>query len=91
MYQYHIITGLISALHPFNILVFYFSFYVDLILHLVINTQFFNAFQIKVRARLSNPLPKTQAVKGGMCGGFRIGHARSAAFSRPGNLGFSDN
>lgn len=27
----------------------------------------------KVRARLSNPLPKTQAVKGGMCGGFRIG------------------
>ncbi|GAB4847514.1 hypothetical protein Ancab_026573 [Ancistrocladus abbreviatus] len=26
----------------------------------------------KVRARLSNPLPKTQAVKGGMCGGFRI-------------------
>ncbi|KAK3011621.1 hypothetical protein RJ639_011689 [Escallonia herrerae] len=28
----------------------------------------------KVRTRLSNPLPKTQAVKGGMCGGFRIGH-----------------
>ncbi|GAB2282816.1 hypothetical protein Dimus_017352 [Dionaea muscipula] len=27
----------------------------------------------KVKARLSNPLPKTQAVKGGMCGGFRIG------------------
>ncbi|KAK7346369.1 hypothetical protein VNO80_20887 [Phaseolus coccineus] len=42
------------------------------------------ASKIKVRARLSNPLPKTQAVKGGMCGGFRIGHARSAAFSRPG-------
>lgn len=41
-----------------------------------------------MRARLSNPQPKTQAVKGGMCGGFRIGHARSAAFSRPGNLGF---
>ncbi|CAJ1942393.1 unnamed protein product [Sphenostylis stenocarpa] len=41
------------------------------------------ASKIKVRARLSNPLPKTQAVKGGMCGGFRIGHARSAAFSRP--------
>ncbi|XP_054824209.1 uncharacterized protein LOC129322150 isoform X1 [Prosopis cineraria] len=36
----------------------------------------------KVRARLSNPLPKTQAVKGGMCGGFRIGHARSGAFPR---------
>ncbi|KAK7376051.1 hypothetical protein VNO78_34901 [Psophocarpus tetragonolobus] len=33
------------------------------------------ASKIKVRARLSNPLPKTQAVKGGMCGGFRIGHA----------------
>ncbi|KAK7262939.1 hypothetical protein RJT34_30521 [Clitoria ternatea] len=40
--------------------------------------------KIKVRARLSNPLPKTQAVKGGMCGGFRIGHARSGASSRPG-------
>ncbi|KAL3525296.1 hypothetical protein ACH5RR_013668 [Cinchona calisaya] len=26
----------------------------------------------KVRARLSNPLPKTQAIKGGMSGGFRI-------------------
>ncbi|KAK7360169.1 hypothetical protein VNO77_02150 [Canavalia gladiata] len=40
--------------------------------------------KIKVRARLSNPLPKTQAVKGGMCGGFRIGHARSGAFPRSG-------
>lgn len=29
--------------------------------------------KIKVKARLSNPLPKTQAVKGGMSGGFRIG------------------
>ncbi|CAL1411646.1 unnamed protein product [Linum trigynum] len=29
--------------------------------------------QIKVRARLSNPAPKTQAVKGGMRGGFLIG------------------
>ncbi|KAK4262088.1 hypothetical protein QN277_027695 [Acacia crassicarpa] len=38
----------------------------------------------KVRARLSNPLPKTQAVKGGMCGGFRIGHARGGAFPRSG-------
>lgn len=26
-----------------------------------------------MKARLSNPLPKTQAVKGGMAGGFRIG------------------
>ncbi|XP_027345260.1 nucleolin-like isoform X2 [Abrus precatorius] len=42
------------------------------------------ASKIKVRARLSNPLPKTQAVKGGMCGGFRIGHARSGAFPRSG-------
>ncbi|XP_028774551.1 nucleolin-like isoform X2 [Neltuma alba] len=40
--------------------------------------------KIKVRARLSNPLPKTQAVKGGMCGGFRIGHARGGAFPRSG-------
>ncbi|KAG0459078.1 hypothetical protein HPP92_022206 [Vanilla planifolia] len=30
--------------------------------------------KIKTRARLANPLPKTQAVKGGMSGGFRIGH-----------------
>uniref|UniRef100_A0A803PFL8 RRM domain-containing protein n=1 Tax=Cannabis sativa TaxID=3483 RepID=A0A803PFL8_CANSA len=30
--------------------------------------------KVKVKARLSNPMPKTQAVKGGMCGGFRIGH-----------------
>ncbi|XP_056169644.1 uncharacterized protein LOC115684686 isoform X2 [Syzygium oleosum] len=29
--------------------------------------------KVKVRARLSNPMPKTQAVKGGMSGGFRIG------------------
>ncbi|KAJ7944187.1 Heterogeneous nuclear ribonucleoprotein like [Quillaja saponaria] len=36
----------------------------------------------KVRARLSNPLPKTQAVKGGMCGGFRIVNARTGAFPR---------
>lgn len=27
-----------------------------------------------MKARLSNPLPKTQAVKGGMRGGFRIRH-----------------
>lgn len=33
----------------------------------------------KVRARLSNPLPKTQAVKGEMCGGFRIGSASSGS------------
>ncbi|CAN1149879.1 Heterogeneous nuclear ribonucleoprotein Q [Linum perenne] len=31
-----------------------------------------------VRARLSNPLPKTQAVKGGMRGGFLIGHVGRA-------------
>ncbi|XP_050371784.1 uncharacterized protein LOC126789608 [Argentina anserina] len=34
--------------------------------------------KIKVKARLSNPLPKTQAVKGGICGGFRIGFAGSS-------------
>ncbi|KAL1369748.1 hypothetical protein HN51_000118 [Arachis hypogaea] len=42
------------------------------------------ASKIKVRARLSNPVPKTQAVKGGICGGFRIGHGRSGAFARSG-------
>ncbi|KAG5219195.1 nucleolin [Salix suchowensis] len=36
----------------------------------------------RVKARLSNPLPKTQAVKGGMCGNFRIGHSGSGNFSR---------
>uniref|UniRef100_A0A2P2KBN8 RRM domain-containing protein n=1 Tax=Rhizophora mucronata TaxID=61149 RepID=A0A2P2KBN8_RHIMU len=36
----------------------------------------------RVKARLSNPLPKTQAVKGGMRGGFLIGHAVSGTFSR---------
>uniref|UniRef100_A0A803NB38 RRM domain-containing protein n=1 Tax=Chenopodium quinoa TaxID=63459 RepID=A0A803NB38_CHEQI len=36
----------------------------------------------KVRARLSNPLPKTQAVKGGMCGGFRIGRPSGRSFGR---------
>ncbi|KAH6784554.1 RNA-binding family protein [Perilla frutescens var. hirtella] len=35
--------------------------------------------KVKVHARLSNPLPKMQAVKGGMCGGFRIGHGRGIA------------
>lgn len=35
-----------------------------------------------MRARLSNPLPKMQAVKGGMCGGFRIGHGTSGTFPR---------
>ncbi|KAL5754497.1 hypothetical protein ACOSP7_022717 [Xanthoceras sorbifolium] len=38
--------------------------------------------KIKLKARLSNPLPKTQAVKGGLCGGFRIGHGGSVTFSR---------
>ncbi|CAK7334329.1 unnamed protein product [Dovyalis caffra] len=42
----------------------------------------------RVKARLSNPLPKTQAVKGGMCGGFRIGHFGSGNFSRFGRGGF---
>ncbi|KAH7519943.1 hypothetical protein FEM48_Zijuj08G0091000 [Ziziphus jujuba var. spinosa] len=48
--------------------------------------------KIKVKARLSNPLPKTQAVKGGMSGGFRIGHGSGAfsnfgrGYGRGGNL-----
>ncbi|KAG6702919.1 hypothetical protein I3842_07G059600 [Carya illinoinensis] len=37
--------------------------------------------KVKVKARLSNPLPKTQAVKGGLCGGFRIGHGNGLATS----------
>ncbi|KAL7192978.1 hypothetical protein ACSBR2_024729 [Camellia fascicularis] len=36
----------------------------------------------KVKARLSNPSPKIQAVKGGMCGGFRIGHGGARSFSK---------
>jgi hypothetical protein len=41
---------------------------------------------MKVKARLSNPLPKTQAVKGGMCGGFRIGRGIGGATSNFGDL-----
>ncbi|KAI5684101.1 hypothetical protein M9H77_05329 [Catharanthus roseus] len=41
----------------------------------------------KVRARLSNPLPKTQAVKGGMAGGFRISRS-GGTFSRFGGRSF---
>lgn len=47
--------------------------------------------KIKVKARLSNPLPKIQAVKGGLCGGFRIGrsdggfHKSGRGFGRGGN------
>ncbi|XP_076886265.1 uncharacterized protein LOC143536067 [Bidens hawaiensis] len=40
--------------------------------------------KIKVKARLSNPLPKTQAVKGAVAGGFRIGHGSGATFPSPG-------
>ncbi|XVF59745.1 hypothetical protein PTKIN_Ptkin07bG0300700 [Pterospermum kingtungense] len=38
--------------------------------------------KMKLRARLSNPMPKTQAIKGGMCGGFRIGSGGDGTFSR---------
>lgn len=38
--------------------------------------------KMKARARLANPLPKTQAVKGGMSGGFRIGHTGMGVYSR---------
>ncbi|KAL0343119.1 UNVERIFIED_CONTAM: Heterogeneous nuclear ribonucleoprotein Q [Sesamum angustifolium] len=44
--------------------------------------------KVKVRARLSNPLPKMQAVKGGMCGGFRIAHGSSGTFPRFSGRGF---
>ena len=43
-----------------------------------------------MKARLSNPLPKTQAVKGGLCGGFRIGQGgvgSSSKFGKPAILG----
>ncbi|XP_019054108.1 PREDICTED: protein gar2-like isoform X2 [Nelumbo nucifera] len=36
----------------------------------------------KVKVRLSNPLPKTQAVKGDMRGGFRIGRSGIRGFGR---------
>ncbi|XP_031475326.1 uncharacterized protein LOC116247334 [Nymphaea colorata] len=38
--------------------------------------------KMKTKARLANPLPKTQAVKGGMRGGFRIGHSGIGTYSR---------
>lgn len=40
--------------------------------------------KMKMKARLSNPLPKTQAVKGEMCGGFRIGRGGSGGSGRGG-------
>ncbi|MQL98163.1 hypothetical protein Taro_030862 [Colocasia esculenta] len=42
--------------------------------------------KMKARARLANPLPKTQAVKGGIRGGFRIGHTGVGFFPRFGKL-----
>ncbi|MCD7470655.1 hypothetical protein HAX54_010664 [Datura stramonium] len=39
----------------------------------------------KVRARLSNPQPKTQAVKGGISGGFRLAGPMGRGFPRGGN------
>lgn len=47
----------------------------------VINKKELGDGKMKVKARLSNPLPKTQAVKGGMCGGFRIGRGIGGATS----------
>ncbi|KAK1273590.1 Polyadenylate-binding protein RBP47B [Acorus gramineus] len=38
--------------------------------------------KMKARARLANPLPKTQAVKGGMRGGFRIGRPNMGMYPR---------
>ncbi|KAK1325690.1 Polyadenylate-binding protein RBP47B [Acorus calamus] len=38
--------------------------------------------KMKARARLANPLPKTQAVKGGMRGGFRIGRPNMGLYPR---------
>ncbi|CAL1376019.1 unnamed protein product [Linum trigynum] len=49
-----------------------------------------NLLATKVRARLSNPAPKTQAVKGGMRGGFLIGHTTrvdTVNFQRSGREG----
>lgn len=42
-----------------------------------------------MKARLSNPLPKTQAVKGGIRGGFRIGRGASGV-PRFGKICFND-
>ncbi|XP_057858065.1 uncharacterized protein LOC131067145 isoform X1 [Cryptomeria japonica] len=40
--------------------------------------------KLKVKVRLANPLPKSQAVKGGMRGGFPIGHTGIGIRTRPG-------
>lgn len=42
-----------------------------------------------MKARLSNPLPKTQAVKGGIRGGFRIDRG-SSGVPRFGKIFFND-
>ncbi|KAH9307687.1 hypothetical protein KI387_035598, partial [Taxus chinensis] len=48
--------------------------------------------KLKVKVRLANPLPKSQAVKGGMRGGFPIGHTGVGIRTRPGwrNLGVAE-
>lgn len=53
------------------------------------NTEFNDGnSKTRVRARLANPLPKTQAVKGGMAGGFRITRGGGGTLSRLGGRGF---
>ncbi|XP_050228139.1 uncharacterized protein LOC126677519 isoform X2 [Mercurialis annua] len=53
------------------------------------NTEFFDgSIKTRVKARLSNPMPKTQAVKGGMCGGFLIDRAGGGSSSRFGGRNF---
>ncbi|XP_042454056.1 heterogeneous nuclear ribonucleoprotein D0-like [Zingiber officinale] len=47
----------------------------------------YGKIKMKVRARLANPFPKTQAVKGGMSGGYRIGYTSFGAYSRFGRGG----
>ncbi|WCJ32589.1 Heterogeneous nuclear ribonucleoprotein Q [Euphorbia peplus] len=47
------------------------------------NTELTDGYsKTRVKARLSNPMPKTQAVKGGMCGGFLINRAGPETSSR---------
>ncbi|XP_065853080.1 uncharacterized protein [Euphorbia lathyris] len=47
------------------------------------NTELSDGYsKTRVKARLSNPMPKTQAVKGGMCGGLLINRAGTGTSSR---------
>ncbi|XP_047310084.1 nucleolin-like [Impatiens glandulifera] len=53
-----------------------------------INNKELGDMKTKVKVSLSNPMPKTQAVKGGMSGGFKIDRPGTGSSSKAGGRGF---